>query len=510
MALQPLESHLAVPCCCTGKAVIQQDLSWENESPSIRAGVANLAAQCICTTLKAVQQQQRRQPPAHADTSTPEQPESLGHPCNFNHLQRMTEHAVAKLEERLRHETSADVLTGLVHLAQAVGESLVHMLSRFKHNASPLPNVAHAAPFSADCSGSALAAPAAVFASAERLFSAADGAGSLQQHSALLCQLARSLCHVAATAQAPARAQPPPRDFSVAAATGLRMLLSRVLEALQRPPKEVFAGIGGAPAAAAEGMQGAADRWRQNSTDLLAVAVKLLQELATLGSLQLPQRSTMGAAMQADAEAAEQAASAGSFWIDVSLATGSSLVKDAPAARASCGGSCDAIGKKESKSAGYATSKKQAVGTGLKKKALIEDLNEDSASLGGATGRSDSSSREEAKRISRGGVIIEEISDDANGNAADDSEVEVPVLAGRELADVLLACAVHSLDHQLDAPWASRETTSAALSILERLAGHLIAAPLSQKDARGEDFMLATSQITRFAANASDFASPSP
>ncbi|BDA44453.1 Uncharacterized protein At2g39910 at C-terminar half [Coccomyxa sp. Obi] len=461
-------------------AVIQQNPSWEDESPSIRAGVASLAAQRICTTLKAVQQQQ--QPPAHAATSLPEQPECLGHPAHLIDLQRMTEHAAAKLEERLRHETSADVLASLVKLAQAIGDSLVLMLSRL--NAGLVPIVAQAALSPAQCSGSALAAPRAVFALAERLLAAADGAGSLKQHRALLGQLARSLCQVAATAHAPAGTQLP-GSFSVAAAAGLQKLLACISEALNRPPREIFAGVGGAPEAVAEEMQGAADRWRQDSAALLAVTTELLETLASLGSLQLPQKSTRGAAAEADAEAAEQAASAGSFWSDVRVTAGSSQVLDAPVARASSDRSREAAGEQGSKVTGDATNRNRAEGTGAKTKPLIQELDGDPPTSGGPNGRSQSPSQQEADRVSKGGVIIEEISDDVSGDAADASEAEVPVLTVCELADVLLACAVHGLDQRLDAPWASRETTSAATSVLERLAGHLTAARPSQKDKKG-------------------------
>lgn len=392
----------------------------------------------------------------------------------------MTEHAAAKLDERMRLETSADVLTSLAKLAQAVGDSLVHMLSRLRQDAGPVSIVTHAA--RRHRSGTALAAPV-VFASAERLFAAADGAGSLKQHSALLGELTHSLCQVAATTHGPAGVQLP-KSFSVAAVEGLQKLLRCILEALNRPPRDVFADISGAPAAAGEEMQGAANGWRQDSAALLGVAMELLEALASFGSLKLPQKSMREESTETDAEAAEQAASAGTFWSDVRLAAGSSLVPDALVARASSGRLRYALHEQGSKRVGNATSTNQAEGTCAKKKPLIQELNGDNPRVD--TGGSQSPSQGEAERISRGGVIIEEIGDDVSSDPADASKAEVPVLTARELADVLLACAVQSLDHRLDAPWASKETTSAAASVLEALAGHLTAARLSRKGMKGE------------------------
>ncbi len=397
----------------------------------------------------------------------------------------MTMHAAIKLQEQLRQETSPDVLTSLMRLAQAVADSLLYMLSRCKQDARGQPNGAHLKHIPAQLMGQAsLIKVSDVASCAQQLFAAAEGASSLHQHSALLGQLAQSICQVAAAAHSLAGEQLP-RSFSVTAAAALQKLLAHALEVLSQPPKEIFSNIGGAPEAASEDIQGAAKRWQHDSAALLRVVTELLSTLASFGSLQLA-HARHGGESPADGRAAtEQDATARSFWDAVKLANDNSKNPQAQEPNGHPRG-VDAISEQMSSTAiGKKTGGEQPYSKPASRKLLIEELGTGHSSKRFSAG-DQVPSREQAATLGRGGVIIEEIDDDISESAADVSEADIQALTASEITGVLLVCALHSSDQRLDAPWASVGTDSAAASTLECLASHLSTGRQRQKDTRGD------------------------
>ena len=465
------------------------EAAWDDESPIVRVGIASLVAECLRTRL-----QQSQQLTAGVGTGMSEQPESAGQADDILELQNMTTHVVAKLRQQLLHETSPDALTSLMKLVQTVAGSIVHILSRCKQSASRQPNSAHAKRVSAHSTGRASVVQMSDVAScAEQLFAVAEGAKTLDQHSTLLGQLAQSICHVAAAAHSSAAVQLP-RSFFATAAAVLQKLLARILAVLSRPPMDTFSNIGGAAAVAGEDMQGAAERWQHDSAVLLGVVTELLNTLATYGSLQLSQKQRRDTSPEAGAEAAEQSGSAGSFWNDVKLASGSSTPSDKSQTHAFNGRphGVEAISEQMS-STTINKNAQQPDSRPALKQPLIVELEEDPSPKMSAASQNQVPSREDGSILSRGGVIIEEEPDEVS--ADDVSEAEIPALTASAAADVLLVSALHSTDGQLDAPWASAGTSSAAASVLECLAGHIGATRSSKKATRGNPRSAASIQI---------------
>ncbi|KAK9915551.1 hypothetical protein WJX75_000610 [Coccomyxa subellipsoidea] len=85
--------------------------------------------------------------------------------------------------------------------------------------------------------------------------------------------------------------------------------------------------------------------------------------------------------------------------------------------------------------------------------------------------------------------LIVELEEDPSPKMSAASQNQVPSREDGSIlsraADVLLVSALHSTDGQLDAPWASAGTSSAAASVLECLAGHIGATRSSKKATRG-------------------------
>ena len=471
--------------------MIVGEAAWDDESPIVRVGIASLAAACLRTRL-----QQSQQLTAGAGTGMSKQQESPGQADDILDLQNMTMHAVAKLRQQLLHETTPDALTSLMKLVQTVAGSIVYMLSRCKQIASRQPKSAHAKRVSAHSTGRALVVQMSDVAScAEQFFLAAEGANTLDQHSTLLGQLAQSIYHVAAAAHSSAAVQLP-RSFSATAAAVIQKLLARILAVLSRPPMDTFSNIGGAPAVAGEDMQGAAERWQHDSAVLLGVVRELLNTLATYGSLQLSQKQRRDTSMEAGAEAAEQSGSAGSFWNDVKLASGSSTPSDKSQTHAFNGRphGVEAISEQMSRTTINKNAQQPDSRPALKQPLIVE-LEEDPSPKMSAASQNQVPSREDGSILSRGGVIIEEEPDEVSGSADDVSEAEIPALTASAAADVLLVSALHSTDGQLDAPWASAGTSSAAASVLECLAGHIGATRSSKKATRGNPRSAASIQI---------------
>lgn len=460
--------------------MIVGEAAWDDESPIVRVGIASLVAECLRTRL-----QQSQQLTAGVGTGMSEQPESAGQADDILELQNMTTHVVAKLRQQLLHETSPDALTSLMKLVQTVAGSIVHILSRCKQSASRQPNSAHAKRVSAHSTGRAPVVQMSDVAScAEQLFAVAEGAKTLDQHSTLLGQLAQSICHVAAAAHSSAAVQLP-RSFSATAAAVIQKLLARILAVLSRPPTNTFSNVGGAPAAAGEDMQGAAERWQHDSVVLLGVVTELLNTLATYGSLQLSQKQRRDTSPEAGAEVAEQSGSAGSFWNDVKLASGNGTHSDESMAHALNGRPRGVEAISEQSSTTIDKNTQQPDSRPALKQPLIVELEEDPSPKMSAASQDKVPSRKHGTILSRGGVIIEEKSDDSE-SADDVSEADIPALTASAAADVLLVSALHSTDGQLDAPWASAGTSSAAASVLECLAGHIGATRSSQKATRGK------------------------
>lgn len=455
-----------------GKDILEHAEDWDSHDAAARAGIASLSMAYLSSCI--VQQK--------ADRSMPEQPEVICTSQLFE-VQNATSHAASKLQQRLPQESSPDVLTALVKLAEAVADSIALTLGSNGQGTKLQPSDVH---IQQDCEqgpGRAPMAPDAVAACAQQLFEAAEGAASLQEHGALLGQLAWSVCRVAAAVQGPP-GQQLPRKMHAAAAGALQKLLVRAVEALLRPPRDVFAGISGAPASASEDMQGAAQRWWHDSAVLLMSAGQLLGVLASFGSLQLPSSRQRRQPAEADVEASEHLAVGGSFWSDVKLAAGSGAIGSSQQTA-----DARATGIKANDNLSIAAKTKEASGEEESdreptQRPLIEELGTGTART--AKTADPQRNREQASVIGRGGVIIEEISADEIG-ADDVGEEDLPVLSGTELANVLLACALHSTDQRLNAPWASTDTTAAAASTLEFLAVHLQdPGRRPQKDAKGD------------------------
>jgi hypothetical protein len=328
----------------------------------------------------------------------------------------------------------------------------------------------------------------------------------LHQHAPLLHRFALAISAAAKAACKTARTsstlQPPSAIFG----NGLSSLLTAILQALSQPPTDVFADVGGAPAAPNQAMQAAAERWQEGSVLLLCALREVLEALASLGLLQpLHGREQPKAVSGGHADKASD--TAGNFWSDLKLAAGDAHGAEKSAdTQLANGGSHEGARQQSgndaaSLAAASAADAKQGAGK-AKKKPLIEVLEtadshrEDPQRNDGQKARR----QKEAAVISGGGVVIEELAEaDVTEAAGADvsNDAHAQALTERQLAPVLLACALQSTDPRLDAPWASLETSASAATVLESLAALLSVSGSQQRDRSGAPFNQSRSHHTR-------------
>lgn len=418
-------------------------MAWAGASPSVRVRAASSAAEELQQLVNERQAASSNGTGSHQTSSR-----------NVHDLQTAAQHAAGHIQELLAGESSPDVLTALTTLTEAVSAAIQQLALSPEPSSCTTPQAGTNARLQSWQS------------SAVSLLAAASAAQQLKPHAALLQRFARALCTAAETACARDIGS---RRLHEPASQGLHGLLTAILEVLSQPPRDAFADVGGAPKGPDQGMQGVAKRWQQDSVPLLAALREVLEALAVTGSLQPLQAQREEGNQPKDSAADVAAAAAGSFWSDLKAAVGDAHEPENGLPASTLNGTDHSSGLKHRGA--------EAIAQQATSKPLIEVLEPGLAPIEDE----DLRKGEEETVIGRGGVILEELPSNAGNNdvseskegASADVSRSVQPMTERQLAPVLLACALYSMDAELDAPWASAETSAAAASVLERLAGLL-------------------------------------
>ena len=370
--------------------------------------------------------------------------------------------AAGRVAERLPVEAHADVLTALVSLAVEVSQALQLLVEP-----------THAAACAATPSGTP-GQPLATLAAkcTQQLLEASHAAlGRLQQHPVLACKWMVVLCDLAACTVGNASSSSKwACQLKPKLASELRHALGLVANALSSPPKEVFADIGGAPTVPEEAQQPAARKWHADALAYSGLLPRLLELLASLGALEPlgGRQSRNGDSRGGDDEAsAEEGRNASNIWDELRVASCKAASGREPNGHsngfANAGLESLGIGAPLARDVGEAAPKQQRV--------LIEEL------ASAEEPEQAAKRRAEARTISAGGVIIEEIEGDSDDEEEPDQALGVLELVRKdELAAVLIACAAQSRDAELDAPWATEASHAAAGRVLDALGAHIGAA----------------------------------
>ena len=424
-----------------------------SDSPGNRAAITRLAAHRLHELVTAIHDGGAT-PTGHGKLSNGSHASADAVSSPLASLQQAAVFAARKLAERLPVEAHADELTAQVSLAVEVARAVQLLVD-------PTHAGAHSG-----MHGMPLIATA--MQCIQQLLGVNQAAlGRLQQHPALACKWVRMLCGLAACALECASSSSSrwARQRRPQLAAVLRHALGHAAETVSSPPKEVFADIGGTPAAPGEADRLAASKWQADALAHLCLLPQLLKLLASLGALRpfASQQSQHGDSRTGNGGAsAEERVDAGSIWEELRAASSKAASGRAPGERAN---GCHNAGL-------------ESLGIGLNDKAaapqqqvLIEELDSVKEPPRAAKQRA------AARTISAGGVVIEELEGSSEGDGADEEEPEqalgaLEMVTQAELAAVLIACAAQSRDARLDAPWATEASHAAAGRALQALTAH--------------------------------------